>query len=192
MVCLFVYYFLKNMMKKIFLSLLITVLSSVFIYAQAERISPEEQMRKYEPLRQFVGNWRQNFVFSPPGREQIYGKGMLENKMFWAETLLEMTINSEYPTGLTVGKVILGYDRFRDFYFYLNYDAYGTYPLLAQGTYNEKEKMFVFIGQELVTVGKYEPFKVVIKIERDNKFVYELYKGSDNRKVLETVCIKSN
>lgn len=182
---------LKKLLTIVIMMLSIPLFQNV-LKAQDEMQMAEELRKKFEPLKMFVGNWRQNFAFTQQYKEPIYGKGMYENQMIWAEVILEMTINTEYPIGTTVSKIILGYDRFRKVYFFLNYDAYGTYPMLARGSYDEKKREFVFKGENFISDKKSEPFKAVIRFERDTKFIYELYKGENNFKVLETICTKTN
>lgn len=184
------------MIKKI---LIVILFSATQLFSQNFQL-PEEQKfleltlpgPEHEILKKFEGKWKQNIILRHTN-EEVAGKGNIENNLIYNGRFLEMNANFNFLGYPLEGKIIIGYNRHSASYFLFGIDSYDTKPIYVHGEYDKKNEELTFQGSyHNSKLKKNIDFRIVLKIERENKYTYKVYNkiGKEDRLVNETSCIK--
>ncbi len=147
-------------------------------------------------LERFAGEWRRLIVYRANPTDRIYdSEGVSNNEMILGKRFLTMRGSVEYSGSAFETFYILGYDnRFLE-YVMETFDQNSTYSLRFTGSYSEENDEFVFEGfdYDLVT-GDKEFVKIEIRFEREDKFVYKLFKKYDGQYdwIFESTYVKTD
>ncbi|MCX7736967.1 MAG: DUF1579 domain-containing protein [Candidatus Kapabacteria bacterium] len=148
--------------------------------------------KEHEILTKFTGKWKQNILMKQT-TEELPATGIVENKIIYSGRFLEMDALYNFSGYPMEGKIIIGYNRHISKYFLFGIDSYDTKPLFINGEFNNKTQELVFNGTEFDPKTKKNiDFKIVLKIERENKYTYKVYNifGKNERLIIEQHCIK--
>ncbi len=178
---------------------------TIFLFVATNLLSqnlqyPEEQKfleltvpgKEHEILSKFQGKWKQNILLKHTS-EELPGTGTIENKLIFGGRFLEMDALYNFSGYPMEGKIIIGYNKHTSKYFLFGIDGYDTKPIYVNGVFNNKTEELIFTGSELdMKTKKNIDFKIVLKIERENKFTYKVYNvfGEKDRLIIEKHCIK--
>jgi hypothetical protein len=148
--------------------------------------------KEHDILSKFEGKWKQNILLKHT-TEEITGTGTIENRMIYSGRFLEMDAVYNFSGYPMEGKIIIGFNRHTSKYFLFGIDNYDTKPIYITGEYNNKTQELSFTGSEFDPKTKKNiNFKIVLKIERENKYTYKVFNIFDKNEklIIEKHCIK--
>lgn len=148
--------------------------------------------KEHEFFKKFEGKWKQNILMKHTS-EELPGTGTVENKVIYSGRFLEMDAMYNFSGYPMEGKILIGFNKYTSSYFLFGIDNYDTKPLYVTGELNPKTQELIFKGSEYdIKTKKNIDFKIVLKIERENKYTYKVYNkiGKDDRLIIEKHCIK--
>lgn len=154
-----------------------------FDFSRKEILEMPYPNANHARLERFVGEWRQLIVYRARPGEVVYdSEGVSKNEMILEKRFLKMEGSVKYSGSDFETLSIIGYDnRFKE-YFLETFDQNTTYPLRFTGVYSEENDEFVFEGFDYdLLSGEKEFVKIEISFEREDKFVYKLFRKSGDK-----------
>ncbi len=158
----------------------------------SQLFSLTQPLPEHQILLQLEGEWNQDirFYFSGDTTRVFKGQGETINQMVLGFRFLESKSKS-IAFGMHISSVsYIGYDNRLKKYTIYTMDEMGTYPVLAFGDYDEKNKTLTFTGNEIDPVTQ-DPIKFIMKYtfpdEDSIGFEVDLVSGSNVKKYLEII-----
>jgi hypothetical protein len=175
---------MKKFSLIVILMLLVRISSS---FAQDEKILDDAaetakafQLMSLGPehgkLKMFEGKWRQLCTQYVKDSPPVYGKGETENSFILAGKYLNFKSKYVMMDFNIENNIFLGFDRRINKFTLVVFDNQNTFPIVANGDYNESKKQFEFHFESLDLFNKNKPFPVTIlfTFEKEDKYIYEV------------------
>lgn len=182
---------------------IIILILTGFANLRAQNMTREEAENKaslnspaqeHNALKQFEGEWRRLYYFTPYMQEPLQGKGEATTEIIYGGRFVEINAQVEVIGQLFHSKMFIGFDRRYEKYFYVMFDDYQTYEVRGEGDYDPKKREFEFYGSYFDALQKEEvEFKLTLTFERNDKYYYRLYEKLQSgryHKAVEIGCIK--
>ena len=178
---------MDTMKKRSFFLFFVFVMGMTFSYACYSQSTIEEQQRhmymssvneNHRYLEQLSGNWKQNYEYNRSENLE-YGTGNSKNKMIFEGKFLEMDSYMDYFGTITNTKMFIGYDNLTGEYNLFTINDIGTDTKYASGTYDPDKRQWVFQNDKASMPPQRLPYKIIITVERDNKYTYEMLLKED-------------
>lgn len=177
-----------EIMKRISLLIMILLLVRLNnLFGQEENIEAESNETakafktvslgpEHGKLKMFEGKWRQLCTQYVKDSPPIYGKGETENSFILAGKYINFKSKYVMMNFNIENNIYIGFDRRIDKYTIVVFDNQNTFPLIANGEYNESKKQFVFHAESLDLLNNNKPFPVTILLtfEKEDKYIYEI------------------
>jgi|GEM_PF-2049645 len=133
--------------------------------------------KNHAVLANFVGHWKQDYIRSD-GKDESASNGKSMNEMVFDGRFLEIKSQQNISDQFVLSLQYIGFSIPEKKYFIFGIDGVGTGYQFATGDWNEKKKELFFKGTQTDAVTeKPVPFTITIRLERENKFIYEVYSG---------------
>ncbi len=173
--------------------------SNLFAQNQKDQELMEKLMLSAQPnenhefLAGFVGDWKQNFIRSDR-KDESSGIGRSHIELIFGGRFLEIKSEQTIEDQRILSIMYIGYSVADKKYFIFGIDALGTGYMVAQGDYDKKQKEFVLTGSQMDPMTSNPiPLTIKIRLERENKFVYEVFngEGKNSYRAMMVMYIKS-
>jgi len=141
----------------------------------------------HDIMKSFTGKYRQIFFFTPPEAKTMNGAGKSENNIILNERYLEINSDLMFGTDTLARKMLIGFDGMKQKYQLFQYTNIETFPLLAEGFFDDENKSLVFTGTYPYKEINSADFKIVFKYVSPDEFTYLFYEIENNKesKILE-------
>jgi hypothetical protein len=147
----------------------------------------------HKMLQTFAGKWDASLkMWMDPSQPASESKGTEVCEPILGGRYLQATFSTTMMGMPMEGHSLMGYDNFRQKYFFVWIDNFGTGMATAEGVMDESGKVLTLYGKmdEPTTGERDKPVKYVYKFEGPDKHVFEIHDlghGEGHTKVMEAV-----
>lgn len=189
----------NNMILSIYQKMLILIALPVLFVTISNNLHAEDygELRQnskavmithnHDIMKSFTGKFRQIFFFTPPEAKAMNGAGKSENNIILNERYLEINSDLMFGTDTLARKMLIGFDGMKQKYQLFQYTNIETFPLIAEGVFDDENKSLVFTGTYPHKELNSADFKIVFKHISPDEFTYLFYEIENNKeaKILE-------
>lgn len=178
---------MNSKISKIALLLFIIVLSSIYTpVSNAQLINTIT--RDYPDFQFLIGSWDQTYSITPMQGDELSSKGEMTVKTSLNDQVIEMNMILKDADNVYEKKFILGNDFLSNKLYFIPFDSFRTTPFTLLGEYNQNLKSYIFSGTRTNARNETTNLKVILKIEREDKFIITFFETNamkQTKKILE-------